>query len=122
CQRATAYPPQLPSRSPLLSPPPHRPPAAPLFPYTTLFRSDRAVVRERHLHRRRPRPRGLAEDAGVVDERRDRPAAVDDQESVARSEEHTSELQPLRQRVCRLLHGTHHPRQCSFVPQRPPTV
>src|ERR1039458_10446498 len=57
-----------------------RPPRSTLFPYTTLFRSDRRRLRRtsrhggRRLRRRRPR-----------------------------SEEHTSELQSLRHLVCRLL-------------------
>src|SRR5207247_5670543 len=75
-----------------------RPPGPPLFPYTTLFRSDDPVVRV-----------GSADD--VV--RFDRRAAVeDDQHLVAvrsrprarqRSEEHTSELQSRVDLVCRLL-------------------
>src|SRR5439155_10892399 len=57
-----------------------RPPSSTLFPYTTLFRSH---ARGHRLgHRRRPQT-----DAGVV----------------ARSEEHTSELQSRGHLVCRLL-------------------
>src|SRR2546425_9313172 len=79
-----------------------RPPRSTLFPYTTLFRSDRvgqpgegvdreAVMdRETRIawlvdHYRRPRHQGKLEDADV------------------RSEEHTSELQSLAYLVCRLL-------------------
>src|SRR2546425_2786840 len=64
-----------------------RPPRSTLFPYTTLFRSRRALAR---LHGRRG-----VRSAG------DRPAhaALDD----LRSEEHTSELQSLAYLVCRLL-------------------
>src|SRR5258707_11607677 len=71
-----------------------RPPRSTLFPYTTLFRSDRGnplgqgrlpagagvLLRRRHLHRRRAARRGHR-----------------------RSEEHTSELQSRQYLVCRLL-------------------
>src|SRR5262245_66178933 len=63
------------------------PPTSPLFPYTTLFRSDRSV-----------RPGSTA--------RRPSPAARrprDCRRRRERSEEHTSELQSLRHLVCRLL-------------------
>src|SRR5690349_22661689 len=70
-----------------------RPPRSTLFPYTTLFRSrcgcpqtGRGIRREgRHILE--PVPRSVP---GA-----DRP--------VTRSEEHTSELQSRRDRVCRLL-------------------
>src|SRR5690348_17790350 len=65
-----------------------RPPRSTLFPYTTLFRSDR--VRDHH----RVPGTGLSEDG--VDGRlqvADRP----------RSEEHTSEVQSPVHLVCRLL-------------------
>src|SRR5437899_4055079 len=68
-----------------------RPPRSPLFPYTTLFRSDLAdPAGPRVLH-----------SLGGLDEtlpRRGKPIP----ESF-RSEEHTSELQSLRHLVCRLL-------------------
>src|SRR2546426_7996738 len=77
-----------------------RPPRSTLFPYTTLFRSARALLDQtldirldrleragerirRHVHERRV-PSGLGEDVG-------------------RSEEHTSELQSPCNLVCRLL-------------------
>src|SRR5690242_21437272 len=64
-----------------------RPPRSTLFPYTTLFRSDRAVELEAVL---------------------DQVQAVVDQHPlasyvIARSEEHTSELQSHVNLVCRLL-------------------
>src|SRR6201991_5312497 len=59
-----------------------RPPRSTLFPYTTLFRS---VVRLN------------PEDLALLAE-----AEAEEQEQ-ARSEEHTSELQPLAYLVCRLL-------------------
>src|SRR5690349_22115796 len=57
-----------------------RPPRSTLFPYTTLFRSDRGEDEERPQRRRGPPPAPLG-----------------------RSEEHTSELQSRRDLVCRLL-------------------
>src|SRR5262245_65617531 len=70
-----------------------RPPRSTLFPYTTLFRSVVGGHRPAHV--------GQAEDRrdtrvlAVVEPRRD--------VGLARSEEHTSELQSLRHLVCRLL-------------------
>src|SRR5438874_7918666 len=88
------------------------PPRSTLFPYTTLFRSDRArapllerrVVQER-IHR------GIedlvAEHRGLGGVLRDAPDlarehALQDLYEL-RSEEHTSELQSRRDLVCRLL-------------------
>src|SRR5256885_12565295 len=59
-----------------------RPPRSTLFPYTTLFRSNRLAVRQHHDR-----------DASAV-------AHVD---HAIRSEEHTSELQSPCNLVCRLL-------------------
>src|SRR5215813_14776130 len=67
-----------------------RPPRSTLFPYTTLFRSRHDEVSPGH-----GTPAG-----------EDRPArgvAADLRGSVARSEEHTSELQSRPHLVCRLL-------------------
>src|SRR5258707_3991912 len=69
-----------------------RPPRSPLFPYTTLFRSERApaphlVAAAARADRRGRRGRGAARGATA---RR-------------RSEEHTSELQSRQYLVCRLL-------------------
>src|SRR5205814_9197770 len=96
-----------------------RPPASPLFPYTTLFRSERRPpLGERH---------GGHVAAGgeqlVGDEQQQRVRAGEDEAATRqqllalderlhparrhharkRSEEHTSELQSLRHLVCRLL-------------------
>src|SRR5688572_31096774 len=60
-----------------------RPPRSTLFPYTTLFRSDRHARRPRTHRRRLSLP--LAH------------------RGVLRSEEHTSELQSQSNLVCRLL-------------------
>src|SRR6476659_10545201 len=57
-----------------------RPPRSTLFPYTTLFRSPRSCAWPRRIRRRASSRRRRAR----------------------RSEEHTSELQSLRQLVCRL--------------------
>src|SRR5256885_3793471 len=97
-----------------------RPPRSTLFPYTTLFRSERRVavllhLVPRHVERRdvdlRPAEDEEAEVVALVDlekERRLLPVlrhlrqVVDDPEA-ARSEEHTSELQSPCNLVCRLL-------------------
>src|SRR5262249_60697571 len=81
-----------------LTPPP--PPASPLFPYTTLFRSGRPLRQaqvprdlqaflSQHRHALVELPRDHGKSMQV---------AVD-----LRSEEHTSELQSLTNLVCRLL-------------------
>src|SRR3712207_7100134 len=72
-----------------------RPPRSTLFPYTTLFRSIPERVgerRRRNLGDRIP-PTALSTSSAI-------PAR---QESVSRSEEHTSELQSRQYLVCRLL-------------------
>src|SRR5947199_2616140 len=65
-----------------------RPPRSTLFPYTTLFRSLRAIVEVVAGHRQVATV--AASMSGPV-------------QRYARSEEHTSELQSLRHLVCRLL-------------------
>src|SRR3712207_8567330 len=79
-----------------------RPPRSTLFPYTTLFRSDREGPLEAILvcHRPFAHPEDLRPDGDI-------PllsglAVVGDQPPV-RSEEHTSELQSRQYLVCRLL-------------------
>src|SRR3712207_7242314 len=83
-----------------------RPPRSTLFPYTTLFRSDRAhrsgdadAFRNVRIRGRRAvrNPLQLAPDAKL--ERR--PSRCERQ--IERSEEHTSELQSRQYLVCRLL-------------------
>src|SRR3712207_8770216 len=84
-----------------------RPPRSTLFPYTTLSRSAAAVDRLRvlgvELDRHRPvapRRDHSVRDVGPASARRvDGALAV----LVARSEEHTSELQSRQYLVCRLL-------------------
>src|SRR2546427_4731578 len=69
-----------------------RPPRSTLFPYTTLFRSHAA---ERVA---------LAHLSLLVEQHRERHLELDCESShVARSEEHTSELQSQSNLVCRLL-------------------
>src|SRR5438045_5138391 len=70
-----------------------RPPRSTLFPYTTLFRSERGGGLVEDQDRR-----VLEQDPG------DRqPLLLAARQLDARSEEHTSELQSLRHLVCRLL-------------------
>src|SRR5205814_6066324 len=99
-----------------------RPPAAPLFPYTTLFRSLRAdpaaAVRDlaalQHADpaaadpaaedaaQRRGPGKGAVSRARYLEHREPDPARVDaraHEPALARSEEHTSELQSLRHLV-----------------------
>src|SRR2546421_7932868 len=70
-----------------------RPPRSTLFPYTTLFRSQRNKI---HQYRQEILESDLPER-----ERRITLRAIDD--VWARSEEHTSELQSRSDLVCRLL-------------------
>src|SRR3712207_8402275 len=81
-----------------------RPPRSTLFPYTTLFRSQRSdeqarvlghVLHADSVAQDRPVRVGAA---GIDGHHADRVAAVE-----ARSEEHTSELQSRQYLVCRLL-------------------
>src|SRR5687767_15332403 len=87
------------------------PPASPLFPYTTLFRSGRLhVAQGLGIDREEAAGRAIFRrhvgDGGAVGEREVLEAgSVELHELVdhARSEEHTSELQSLAYLVCRLL-------------------
>src|SRR5207248_10349733 len=77
-----------------------RPPTSTLFPYTTLFRSERRV-------RQGDRAVGRAAQAGREDpgrpDRRVPEAGPGQPRRSGRSEEHTSELQSPYDLVCRLL-------------------
>src|SRR2546426_8229782 len=95
-----------------------RPPRSTLFPYTTLFRSDRGLgldVRQVHPLQRLQEGRQIE----VADRRRE------DEVQRRRSEEHTSELQSPCNLVCRLLlekkkTGTwHERRQLALAVRRP---
>src|SRR2546429_6262092 len=78
-----------------------RPPRSTLFPYTTLFRSDDGhvldhVLQFAHVAAPRVGAQGTQRRLGQLRERRPLTA-------MARSEEHTSELQSRLHLVCRLL-------------------
>src|SRR3712207_8588601 len=90
-----------------------RPPRSTLFPYTTLFRSAHVVVDDAELGaagvgvedgkaRRGPADARLADAAGVQQHALAR-RQIERARAVARSEEHTSELQSRQYLVCRLL-------------------
>src|SRR5258705_4372390 len=72
-----------------------RPPRSTLFPYTTLFRSLIGLLREKMEFRG-----AVCSDSLLMAGVRER---FPNEEEMARSEEHTSELQSLRHLVCRLL-------------------
>src|SRR3712207_6850490 len=84
-----------------------RPPRSTLFPYTTLFRSVRAVPAafpERRLLEHRPGLPALHfPDGGDRAAARPRHRAPAAPAELVRSEEHTSELQSRQYLVCRLL-------------------
>src|SRR3712207_8019629 len=83
-----------------------RPPRSTLFPYTTLFRSRASAASAarpparalRECTREPGRPRVSPADAGAGSTRAAGPCVA-----LARSEEHTSELQSRQYLVCRLL-------------------
>src|SRR3712207_6983156 len=82
-----------------------RPPRSTLFPYTTLFRSERPRRRARGARAERRRRRRARRRGG---RRRRVPRAVRRRRLLrpradVRSEEHTSELQSRQYLVCRLL-------------------
>src|SRR3712207_6985594 len=73
-----------------------RPPRSTLFPYTTLFRSP-DEIREKYEREGNPYySTARLWDDGVID-------PLDTRRVLARSEEHTSELQSRQYLVCRLL-------------------
>src|SRR2546430_12009954 len=79
-----------------------RPPRSTLFPYTTLFRSQRTIVDVR----RRRGERTEADQRVARDDRCVRRARTSEgyvHKVKSRSEEHTSELQSQSNLVCRLL-------------------
>src|SRR5687767_15447984 len=85
-----------------------RPPRSTLFPYTTLFRSDVAVIQTNYKTGATCFYQALGENfQEKVDGRRvPRPDSVEGAAfwmPPSRSEEHTSELQSLAYLVCRLL-------------------
>src|SRR5256885_12492063 len=78
-----------------------RPPRSTLFPYTTLFRSVHAAWRPQQIAMARELPLGSARSA--YDHYEALAAQQAQVNKVARSEEHTSELQSPCNLVCRLL-------------------
>src|SRR5258707_8944968 len=84
-----------------------RPPRSTLFPYTTLFRSWVGQMQERRLGQRKDDEhvhRDVVAQAGGADLVGDANAPEDFHGArIARSEEHTSELQSRQYLVCRLL-------------------
>src|SRR3989442_11476952 len=81
-----------------------RPPRSTLFPYTTLFRSDRTDQLRRELPVRVVPPRlGGHVDAGDLQLPHGVAPAHVELTGEVRSEEHTSELQSRPHLVCRLL-------------------
>src|SRR2546429_5902201 len=81
-----------------------RPPRSTLFPYTTLFRS----LEDLHSRVHRGTYRALPSKRAYIlkQDGRQRPlgiAALEEEQSTMRSEEHTSELQSRLHLVCRLL-------------------
>src|SRR3712207_8053378 len=82
-----------------------RPPRSTLFPYTTLFRSELALLASLgsspvRVHRRPKVAVVVTGDELVAPEARPEPGQIRDSN---RSEEHTSELQSRQYLVCRLL-------------------
>src|SRR5689334_24787505 len=73
------------------------PPAATLFPYTTLFRSELADEKIVRIN-------SALSDIGIVARRlKEKPTSEKEEAIPPRSEEHTSELQSQFHLVCRLL-------------------
>src|SRR2546430_12420821 len=94
-----------------------RPPRSTLFPYTTLFRSSCSASSRSLKHDRHARSPSCSPSPSTTSARSPRST-----QSIARSEEHTSELQSQSNLVCRLLlekkktPRTHH----LFYAQLPP--
>src|SRR5690349_22965096 len=83
-----------------------RPPRSTLFPYTTLFRSQKLLDRPRRRIPRRRRRREVVVAPEAEDAERVPIADAPGRARLVvpvRSEEHTSELQSRRDLVCRLL-------------------
>src|SRR3712207_8972369 len=87
-----------------------RPPRSTLFPYTTLFRSERKKGRKRERKRKKERNKG---EGGKErrrkgkkkkgNRRKEGSGGRKENITLGRSEEHTSELQSRQYLVCRLL-------------------
>src|SRR3712207_7533949 len=95
-----------------------RPPRSTLFPYTTLFRSDVLVARNRASGSSRSSSRNserLAPSSSTI-------ASIAASAPPTRSEEHTSELQSRQYLVCRLLLEKKKNDPIAVVPARPPVT
>src|SRR3712207_7112346 len=80
-----------------------RPPRSTLFPYTTLFRSERRLRAEREAYLASLPPPPTREERIARAKGRYEKTAASLEGSGLRSEEHTSELQSRQYLVCRLL-------------------
>src|SRR3712207_7255212 len=80
-----------------------RPPRSTLFPYTTLFRSDRVTAALRGTPPEVDNLKVAVESGLESLIRAEGDAAAERAEAAWRSEEHTSELQSRQYLVCRLL-------------------
>src|SRR3712207_8816143 len=80
-----------------------RPPRSTLFPYTTLFRSMRAIKREKENATAESKKRVKEDWEPVRKALQPLEAPFTTVRDVLRSEEHTSELQLRQYLVCRLL-------------------
>src|SRR5256885_9331934 len=80
-----------------------RPPRSTLFPYTTLFRSERAQNEKAGVVGREAGEHFDNREENQVDHERQLAAVSIGHQSEDRSEEHTSELQSPCNLVCRLL-------------------
>src|SRR2546427_1715133 len=92
-----------------------RPPRSTLFPYTTLFRSERSeLVAQAELYQEFcALLKHVVEAEEMLRDPRGEPG-VKDLAREERSEEHTSELQSQSNLVCRLLLEKKKPRTCKF--------
>src|SRR3712207_7602311 len=80
-----------------------RPPRSTLFPYTTLFRSQRTVHRKENRREKVGERQGFQEESGMTLPSLSYQKTATAVFSFTRSEEHTSELQSRQYLVCRLL-------------------
>src|SRR3712207_8788161 len=81
-----------------------RPPRSTLFPYTTLFRSWACSGRSSTSRPPAPSPGPGGRESGIGSRESEIGSRESEgQESISRSEEHTSELQSRQYLVCRLL-------------------
>src|SRR3712207_7221261 len=92
-----------------------RPPRSTLFPYTTLFRSL-SLAGDVEAYVEKTITALFNRDADLARTPIDGDSAIDAEENLIRSEEHTSELQSRQYLVCRLLlekkHITHSTLRC----------